>query len=73
MTSEKSQTRLKCSAAVKAQVVSQCDDPGASVAKVSMSHGANRRANRMRALVHVGIAGVDQLLRGVITDKRCPP
>ena len=41
MTSEKTQTRRRYSAATKAQVVAACDEPGASVAKVAMTHGIN--------------------------------
>lgn len=41
MTSEKTETRRQCSAAVQAQVVAECAEPGASVAKVAMSHGIN--------------------------------
>ena len=41
MTSEKATTRRQYSAATKAQVMAQCDEPGASVAKVAMAHGIN--------------------------------
>lgn len=41
MTSEKTAKRRRYSAEFKAQVVAQCDAPGASVAKVAMSHGIN--------------------------------
>jgi transposase len=41
MTSEKTDTRRRHSAALKAQVVAECEQPGASVAKVAMSHGIN--------------------------------
>jgi transposase len=41
MTSEKTDTRRRHSAALKAQVVAECEQPGASVAKVTMSHGIN--------------------------------
>jgi transposase len=41
MTSEKTATRRRYSAQLKAQVVAECDAPGASVAKVAMSHGIN--------------------------------
>jgi transposase-like protein len=39
MTSEKRAARRQFSAALKAQVVAECDAPGASVAKVAMSLG----------------------------------
>lgn len=41
MTSDKTTTRRRYSADFKAQVVGECDAPGASVAKVAMSHGIN--------------------------------
>jgi transposase len=41
MTSEKTVTRRRYSAEFKAQVMSQCDVHGNSVAKVAMSHGIN--------------------------------
>jgi transposase len=33
--------RRRYDAAVKAQIVAQCDEPGASVANVAMAHGIN--------------------------------
>jgi transposase-like protein len=41
MTSEKTETRRRHSAAVKAQVVADCDGPGASIATAAMSNGIN--------------------------------
>ena len=41
MTSDKTTTRRRYSANFKAQVLGECDAPGASVAKVAMSHGIN--------------------------------
>ena len=41
MTSDKAQTRRRYSRDFKAQVMAECDVPGASVAKVAMSHGIN--------------------------------
>lgn len=41
MTSEKTATRRRYSAQLKALVVAECDAPGASVAKVAMSRGIN--------------------------------
>jgi transposase len=41
MASEKTATRRRYSAQVKAQVLAECDAPGASVAKVAMTHGIN--------------------------------
>ena len=39
MASEKTATRRRYSPELKAQVMAECDAPGASVAKVAMSHG----------------------------------
>ena len=41
MTSDKTTTRRRYGADFKAQVLAECDEPGASVAKVAMSHGIN--------------------------------
>ncbi len=41
MTSEKTRTRQRYDAATKARVVAECDEPGASVAKVALAHGIN--------------------------------
>lgn len=41
MTSDKTTTRRRYSADFRAQVLCECDAPGASVAKVAMSHGIN--------------------------------
>ncbi len=41
MTSEKTDTRRRYSMTTKAQVVAQCAEPGASVAKIAMAHGIN--------------------------------
>jgi transposase len=41
MTSDKTTTRRRYSADFKALVLGECDAPGASVAKVAMSHGIN--------------------------------
>lgn len=41
MASDKAATRRRYDDEHKAQVVAECDAPGASVAKVAMSHGIN--------------------------------
>jgi transposase len=57
MTSEKKQTRQRYDAATKAQVVAECDEPGASVAKVAMTHGINANVvHRWRQLAREGKA-----------------
>lgn len=55
MTSEKTERRRRYSAAMKAQVVAACDEPGASVAKVAMVHGINANVvHRWRQLARQG-------------------
>ena len=39
MTTEKTDIRLRSSMTTKAQVVVECADPGASVAKIAMAYG----------------------------------
>lgn len=41
MTSDNKKSRRRYSQAQKAQVLAECDEPGASVAKVAMAHGIN--------------------------------
>jgi transposase len=41
MEAEQSRKRRRYSHELKAQIVAECDAPGASVAKVAMSHGIN--------------------------------
>lgn len=41
MTTENSRKRRRYGAELKAQILAECDMPGASVAKVAMSHGIN--------------------------------
>ena len=41
MTSDKTTTRRRYGADFKAQVLEECNAPGASVAKIAMSHGIN--------------------------------
>jgi transposase len=41
MTSGKTKTRRRYDAQLKAQILAECEVPGASVAKVAMSHGIN--------------------------------
>ena len=55
MTSEKTESRRRYSAAMKAQVVAACDEPGASVAKVALAHGINANVvHRWRQLAREG-------------------
>jgi transposase len=48
-------SRRRYSAELKAEVLAQCGDPGASVAKVAMSHGINTNVvHRWRKLAREG-------------------
>ena len=58
MASDKTTTRRRYSAQVKAQVMAECDAPGASVAKVAMVHGINANVvHGWRKLAREGGAG----------------
>lgn len=60
MTSEKADTRRRYSSATKAQVVAECAEPGASVAKIAMAHGINANVvHRWRKLARGGDAKAD--------------
>ena len=55
MEGDKPATRRRYSAEVKAQVMAECDAPGASVAKVAMAHGINANVvHRWRQLAREG-------------------
>lgn len=55
MTSEKTDTRRRYSAATKAQVLAECREPGMSVAKVAMAHGINTNVvHRWRQMAREG-------------------
>ena len=41
MATESSRKRRRYGAELKAQILAECDEPGASVAKVAMAHGIN--------------------------------
>ncbi|WP_208510361.1 IS66-like element accessory protein TnpA [Variovorax paradoxus] len=57
MTSEKTDTRRRYSVTTKAQVVAECAEPGASVAKIAMAHGINANVvHRWRKLARCGDA-----------------
>lgn len=62
MTSEKTKTRRRYDARLKAQILAECDAPGASVAKVAMSHGndnvVHRRPLDLRAGTEAALARV---------------
>ena len=55
MASDKATTRRRYDDELKAQVVAECGAPGASVAKVAMSHGINANVvHRWRQLAREG-------------------
>ena len=55
MTSQDRKTRRRYGAQFKALVLAQCDEPGASVAQVAMSHGSNDNVvHRWRQLAREG-------------------
>jgi transposase len=55
MTSGKTKTRRRYDAQLKAQILAECEAPGASVAKVAMSHGINDNVvHRWRQLAREG-------------------
>ena len=59
MTSEEKKTRRRYGAQFKAMVLAQCDEPGASVAQVAMSHGINDNVvHRWRQLAREGKVAV---------------
>ena len=59
MTSEKAGSRRRYSAAMKAEVVAACSEPGASVAKIAMTHGINANVvHRWRQLAREGKAAI---------------
>jgi len=56
MGSEKIATRRRYGADAKAQVLAECDVPGASVAKVAMAHGINANVvHRWRQLARESV------------------
>jgi transposase len=55
MAASRPASRRRYNAELKAQVLAQCDVPGASVAQVAMSHGINANVvHRWRQLVREG-------------------
>lgn len=55
MTSEKARTRKRYGVAMKAQILTECAEAGASVAKVAMAHGINANVvHRWRQLAREG-------------------
>ena len=64
MESEESRKRRRYGPELKAQIVAECDAPGASVAKVAISHGINANiVHGWRKLARRGDAGVSVVQR----------
>lgn len=64
MTSEKITTRRRYGVEFKAQVIAECGVPGASVAKVALSHGINtnivhgwRKLDRQSGAIALQVGG----------------
>jgi len=61
---ERSRKRRRYGAELKSQILSECDAPNASVAKVAMSHGINANiVHGWRKLARGGAAAIDLLQR----------
>ena len=64
MEAEQSRKRRRYSTERKAEILAECDAPGASVAKVAMSHGINANIlHGWRKLARQGGAAVDLVQR----------
>ena len=67
MTTDKSVKRRQYSAELKARVVAECDEAGASVAKVAMSHGINANiVHGWRQLARAGHLAVATKMSGFL-------
>lgn len=76
MTSDK-KTRRRYSELKKAQVLAECSEPGASVAKVAMAHGINANVvHRWRQLSHgqaqTGLAKTNEFIALPLTAPTEP-
>ncbi len=61
---ERSRKRRRYSSELKADILAECDAPGASVAKVGMSHGINANIlHGWRKLARQGGAAIDLVQR----------
>jgi transposase len=69
-----SRTRRRYSAELKAEVLAQCDAPGASVAKVAMSHGINANVvHRWRQLAREARASAPTPPSEFVAVSLAPP
>ena len=73
MGSEQSRKRRRYSPELKAQILSECDAPGASVAKVAMSHGINANiVHGWRKLSRQGDAAIEVVQREFVPVAVAP-
>ncbi|MDZ4327797.1 MAG: transposase [Pseudomonas sp.] len=73
MESERSHKRRRYSSELKAEILAECDAPGASVAKVAMSHGINANIlHGWRKLARQGGAAVDVVQRDFVPVAIAP-
>ena len=71
---EQSRKRRRYGAELKAQILSECDAPNASVAKVAMSHGINANiVHGWRKLAREGAAAIDLVQREFVPVAVAPP
>lgn len=67
MGSEKTVTRRRYGADAKARVLAECDQPGASVAKVAMTHGINANVvHRWRQLARESTVAIKSGSEGFV-------
>ena len=73
MESERSRKRRRYSAELKAQILAECEAPGASVAKVAISHGINANiVHGWRKLSRQGDAAMDVVQREFVPVAVAP-
>ena len=70
---ERSRKRRRYSPELKAEILAECDAPGASVAKVAMSHGINANIlHGWRKLARPGRAAIDVVQRDFVPVAIAP-
>ena len=77
MASEQTARRRRYSNQMKAQVLAECDVPGASVAKVAMSHGINANVvhgwrKLARGTSAVAVANPSEFVQVALEEARVP-
>ena len=73
MEPERSRKRRRYSSELKAEILAECDAPGASVAKVAMSHGINANIlHGWRKLARQGGAAIDVVQRDFVPVSIAP-